>query len=871
MRTSIFTLVFLTVANIVFAQQIINLNDENASRISLRQSEVVVETETFGRAEAARIFHFNPTLQTLTNNNRGDKLLLDFFENEQFVGVIQSVTRFRDGSIGISAKIEESDFGFCYIVITRNGISINAELPERNKTFFAAKRGANSYLSRYNSSAIQVAALPCANCSSSSCTVAYPPIGQKLETSTSLLRVTGAGSEMLPQSLAAFGIDNTGLNDAVTIRVLVPYTAKARNYAKASASFTDIESAILMAFVIANQVSVNSGLNITFDLAYMYETDYVEKNTMDDLYNLQGKNDGYMDEVHELRRQHNADIVMLIPSVSFTGGVSYVLNSEYGLPNYAFGLSRIEQLNTYTMIHEIGHILGATHHKLQGNEGLYSYSYGWRGYFADGTTRFATVMTYESFADGQGNLTYPRIPYFSDPNVTVNGAVIGATDANVVLTLKRTKRLVSLYSDVINTSLTDIIVSDGTLSPAFNPDITDYTLFVDNYITDISITGMASYVGATVSGSVEDMPLNSSGNNIVRLTVKSHDKSVVRTYTVHIIGSCTSYESLPVFAGNVSSPIGTDDLNLNLDAAPLIIRHSSLQVFNLARASGAVFMYNTAQTNCYQFPGGYSFYPGKTFKFKVTETGDYIFIKSAGGSAVMNIYTSETPSCESFIASSAYWTGSGTSFSYYNRLTATLTTGTEYYLTILYFSDNPTGYWTIDMYSYADDVYTEFNMPEGIAYTYIAVCDESRLIKHHHKTADFRILGIGNYTIYGLSYSTVHNPDDFIGQSLDEISNCITPSATSMSLMVTGGDITTHSSQPLASNIILYPNPVNDYLFIESDRAIKKVEIYNLLGKIVFTTESSAKELNISGLSAGLYLVRVQTEGETTVHKIEKK
>lgn len=54
----------------------------------------------------------------------------------------------------------------------------------------------------------------------------------------------------------------------------------------------------------------------------------------------------------------------------------------------------------------------------------------------------------------------------------------------------------------------------------------------------------------------------------------------------------------------------------------------------------------------------------------------------------------------------------------------------------------------------------------------------------------------------------------------------------------------------------LYPNPVNDILNIETDLDIQSAEIYNIQGQKVLT--SNQKQCNVSGLTSGVYMVRIQ-------------
>ena len=69
-----------------------------------------------------------------------------------------------------------------------------------------------------------------------------------------------------------------------------------------------------------------------------------------------------------------------------------------------------------------------------------------------------------------------------------------------------------------------------------------------------------------------------------------------------------------------------------------------------------------------------------------------------------------------------------------------------------------------------------------------------------------------------------------------------------------------------SSEISLYPNPTKDYLFIQSDYPIEKVEIYNQSGICVLRNENVTDNLDVSSLTSGLYLVRIYLR-ETTVTK----
>ncbi|MDR2149016.1 MAG: Ig-like domain-containing protein [Tannerella sp.] len=80
-------------------------------------------------------------------------------------------------------------------------------------------------------------------------------------------------------------------------------------------------------------------------------------------------------------------------------------------------------------------------------------------------------------------------------------------------------------------TLAAIAVSSGTLTPAFSPNITEYTVEVANSVNSITLTATASHAAATVSG--DGTKSLSVGSNVFYITVKAENGSL-RTYTVTV-------------------------------------------------------------------------------------------------------------------------------------------------------------------------------------------------------------------------------------------------------------------------------------------------------------------------------------------------
>ena len=68
----------------------------------------------------------------------------------------------------------------------------------------------------------------------------------------------------------------------------------------------------------------------------------------------------------------------------------------------------------------------------------------------------------------------------------------------------------------------------------------------------------------------------------------------------------------------------------------------------------------------------------------------------------------------------------------------------------------------------------------------------------------------------------------------------------------------------------LYPNPVTNgrvYIATKNDSE-KEIQIFDVLGKKVFQTLLSSRELNISTLTPGVYIIKIKEEEASTSRKL---
>ena len=73
-------------------------------------------------------------------------------------------------------------------------------------------------------------------------------------------------------------------------------------------------------------------------------------------------------------------------------------------------------------------------------------------------------------------------------------------------------------------------------------------------------------------------------------------------------------------------------------------------------------------------------------------------------------------------------------------------------------------------------------------------------------------------------------------------------------------------------NTLIYPNPANDFIQLESESTILGVEIYSMLGQKVFTNQNiheNSYMLSTEQLESGMYMIRIRTDKGTAVEKVQ--
>ncbi len=220
----------------------------------------------------------------------------------------------------------------------------------------------------------------------------------------------------LVRKKAASEMGGTAANPDPTthLRLVVVYP---HNSARGNASLLIQE--IRAAVDDANTAMANSGINARIELVRTAEVNHAEsRDPIEDLIFL------YDDPAMvALRRQANAPLISIVtlvsPGICGVGNLMDRDEFEGRIPPVGVSLVRRSCLDDQTLMHELGHNLGAHHDPVNGpppNEALVPYSYG--HFSPDGN--FVTVMSYTSECPG-----CVRVDHISNPNVSFAGFPTG--------------------------------------------------------------------------------------------------------------------------------------------------------------------------------------------------------------------------------------------------------------------------------------------------------------------------------------------------------------------------------------------------------------------------------------------------------------
>jgi hypothetical protein len=214
----------------------------------------------------------------------------------------------------------------------------------------------------------------------------------------------------------------------ITIDLMVLYTSKV------ASRYVDVDKDLIaLAVEQANDAFSNSGLgNIKLRLVHREQVDYDESDGehFDHLYRMVDGT-GVFSRVRALRNEKRADVVALIVDDPSGCGLSTRVGADAD-EAYVVVHQSCAAL-TYSLAHEVGHIIGARHDKaLDSNVTPFAFGHG----YVNGT-KWRDIMSYKASCDG-----CPRVPVWSNPTIKFRGDPAGTIDAdNARVILEQAERV----------------------------------------------------------------------------------------------------------------------------------------------------------------------------------------------------------------------------------------------------------------------------------------------------------------------------------------------------------------------------------------------------------------------------------------------
>jgi len=214
----------------------------------------------------------------------------------------------------------------------------------------------------------------------------------------------------------------------ITIDVMILYTSKV------ASKYLDAETDLVAHSIDeANASFVNSDIgNIKLRLVHSQVIDYDESDG-DHFNHLYRMVDGVgsLANVRGLRNEKRADVVVLIVDDASGCGLTTRVGADaeeaFAVVHHACAAL------TYSVPHEIGHIIGAGH-DASWDQGISPFSYG-HG-FVNGN-KWRDIMSYKASCDG-----CPRVALWSNPTVTIKGEPAGTAQAdNARVILEQAERV----------------------------------------------------------------------------------------------------------------------------------------------------------------------------------------------------------------------------------------------------------------------------------------------------------------------------------------------------------------------------------------------------------------------------------------------
>ncbi len=182
---------------------------------------------------------------------------------------------------------------------------------------------------------------------------------------------------------------------------------------------------------------------------------------------------------------------------------------------------------------------------------------------------FASSVTSYKVTIGENDGSFTLVPYkqFDGASMTINGkpyssyTVSLANGKSATITVKvtlakkaKTYKFTVTRSKSSNNYLSALSAAGGVLSQPFNPNVLNYTLFLDENTKSTTIKAVAAAgKAARLSPASSKVSLNNGQSKAVKITVKAQS-GAKRTYTINVVRAASSNANLKSLKASGMSP-----------------------------------------------------------------------------------------------------------------------------------------------------------------------------------------------------------------------------------------------------------------------------------------------------------------------------
>jgi len=466
----LFFMLLISVTGQLQAQRRISINDPTkpigksikTAKISSVSENTELPPELRDAVEEYGEIHFNPRLKSGSAIQIGDEVEFNIWYPHYHTGKVISITEYIPGITGVLVKISGFDFAYGIMAISDKGVALTLDIPETDVHASTHRWNGKSYLVKYSQEYLkQQGSHTC-----SEPDVERDKIQQEIvkgETLESELRIA-------PRTKSHTTYSFNNLDTEVTLRLMYVYTSAALEQLKGLGRDRDHEITLSM---MESQLALdNSQVGIRLELARIEEVEYDIGSVENVLPALVFKEGPIMQEVNDIRDAEDIDIAIFVIRrhvLSTSAGAALAPASPEGDRNrYGFvTIGALDLFSGYSLVHEIAHTFGCQHHLEQSYNPaapgrIYKYATAWKGKIGDINT--ITIMGYgESYF--HGGVYHGRIPFFSSPDMTIKGTIIGDQElSDNALVLRRMKHNSVTYGKGMRVVLQDVNTIYGSTS-----------------------------------------------------------------------------------------------------------------------------------------------------------------------------------------------------------------------------------------------------------------------------------------------------------------------------------------------------------------------------------------------------------------------